>query len=57
MSFIDRPASHARAHAENQPCACHGRTEAELAAPYALFVYLFFVVLPLGALIWMAMTA
>lgn len=33
------PASHAVAHAENQPCPCHDKTEAELAVPYALFVF------------------
>jgi hypothetical protein len=26
-------------HTEDQPCACHGKTEAELAMPYALFAF------------------
>jgi len=33
------PAEHAVAHAEDLPCPCHGKTEAELAAPYALFAF------------------
>ena len=37
--FTDRPASHAVAHAEDQPCPCHGKTEAQLAMPYALFAF------------------
>lgn len=36
-SFTDRPVSHAVAHAEELPCPCHGKTEAQLAAPYAAF--------------------
>lgn len=30
--FTERPVS----RAEEQPCPCHGKTEAETAAPYAL---------------------
>lgn len=41
------PASHAVAHAENRPCPCHDKTEAEMAFPYALFAFS----LPLVALI------
>jgi uncharacterized Tic20 family protein len=33
------PASHAVAHAEDQPCPCHGKNEAQLAMPYALFAF------------------
>lgn len=40
MTYEDRPASHAVAHVEDTPCGCHGKTEAEIAAPYALFVFL-----------------
>lgn len=37
--FEDRPASHADAHTRGERCSCHGKTEAELARPYALFVF------------------
>lgn len=37
--FTDRPASHAVAHAEGEECPCHGKTEAEIAAPYAAFAF------------------
>lgn len=37
--FTDRPASHAAAHVNGEPCPCHGKTEAELAMPYALFAF------------------
>jgi len=36
--YEDRPASHAAAHVSDERCSCHGKTEAELAAPYAAFV-------------------
>jgi hypothetical protein len=39
--YEDRPASHAVYHAtgEGERCLCHGKTEVELAMPYALFSF------------------
>ena len=35
-----------------KPCSCHGKTEAELARPYAMFAFVVFVIVPLIALAW-----
>ena len=53
--YEDRPASHATHHAtgEGERCLCHGKTEAELARPYALFVFLL-VASVIGVLIMVA---
>jgi hypothetical protein len=39
--YEDLPASHATHHAtrEGPECQCHGKTEAEIARPYAMFAF------------------
>jgi hypothetical protein len=54
--MTDRLASHAIAHAEDMPCPCHGKTEAQLAAPYAAFAFSL-PLLAIVALILMAVFA
>lgn len=45
-----------RAEDEDERCPCHGKTEAELAMPYALFVFSL-PVLALVALLIVALTS
>jgi hypothetical protein len=53
--FVDRPASHAVAHAEDEVCACHGETEAEIAMPYALLAFSLPALAIIGALVGWAL--